>query len=122
MRLGMRELPRRGADLLRGAMRIAEISRNSFGDDEADEADFSALARLHSDFRLGHKLTRQARLNTVARSASPTTCFIGKRGGAQPATDHEALPWVPPAIRIWHQAKSKYPIGRTEKHNYYSYM
>jgi len=74
MRLGMRELPRRGADLLRGAMTVA---RNSFGDDEASEADFSAFARLHSDSRLGHKLTRPARaLNSVASSASPATSFI----------------------------------------------
>ena len=76
MRLGMRELPRRGADLLRGAMRIAKVSRNRFEDDEADEADFSAFARLHSDSRFGHKLTRQARLNTVAGSSSPATSFI----------------------------------------------
>jgi len=76
MRLGMRELPRRGADLLRGAMRIAKVSRNSFEDDEASEADFSAYARLHSDSRFGHKLTHRARaFCTVARSARPATSF-----------------------------------------------
>jgi len=77
MRLGMRELPRRGADLLRGAMRIAKVSRNRFEDDEADEADFSAFARLHSDSGFGEKLTHRPRaFATVARSVSPATSFI----------------------------------------------
>ncbi len=58
-------------------MRVAEISRNSFEDDNADEADFSAYARLHPDFRFGQKLTRRARaLNSVARSASPAMRVI----------------------------------------------
>ena len=55
-------------------MTIAEISRNSFEDDEAD---FTALARPHSDLRFGHELTRPARLNTVVRSeARPFTAIL----------------------------------------------
>jgi len=73
MRLGMREVPRTGAGFVRKAMRIA---RNSFEDDEASEADFSALARLHLDSGFSDSRTRRiCPFNVVSRSRGPASCF-----------------------------------------------
>ena len=76
MRLGMREVPRTGAGFVRKAMRIA---RNSFQDDEASEADFSALARLHLDSGFSDSRTSLKRricpFNVVSRSRSPASYF-----------------------------------------------
>ena len=73
MRLGMREVPRTGAGLVRKTMRIA---RNSFEDDEASKADFSALARLHLDSGFSDSRTRRiCPFSAVSRSRSPASCF-----------------------------------------------
>ena len=76
MRLGMREVPRTSAGLVRKTMRIA---RNSFEDDEASEADFSALARLHLDPGFTDSRTSLKRricpFSAVSRSRSPASYF-----------------------------------------------
>jgi len=134
MRLGMREVPRTGAGLVRKAMRIA---RNSFEDDEASEADFSALARLHLDCGFSDSRTRRVQrrlpftrpselfhcpcshccfpaLLTIVALASLATRFIGQCGGGQRKPHHGLIDYdeVSPSYYVYSRA---FPVVRGKR-------